>query len=223
MFINILIYTYIFAGAPPLQSIPPECVNIAVNLTILALFCGYSNIQIDLSPQIFDLQINKYINVSNFSIKNKPPKNGQNEKKNSKKTDANDDEWLTNSFFISLSKQRLDILRGALTTAPPEHGSNVPPKPLEDPPNNEGGNMLPGNIPSTNIYQQSNILNLNSLKLDKHGDSREYKEFHDTNYSLWKSRQFLGEIYLYIYICIYMYIYIRMYIYISMSDMYFYL
>jgi hypothetical protein len=187
-----------------------------VNLTILALFCGYLNIQIDLSPQIFDLQINKYINVSNFSMKNKPQKNVENKKKNSKKSDANDDEWLTNSFFISLSKQRLDILRGALTTVPPKHGDNVPPTHLEDPPNNDGGNKLPENIPSTNIYQQSNILNLNSLKLDKHGDSREYKEFHDTNYSLWKSRQFLGDIfmYMYIYVCIYMYIYMYVYMYV---------
>jgi hypothetical protein len=169
---------------------PSECVDTAVNLTILALFCGYSNIQIDLSPPIFDLQINKHINISNVSMKNIPQKNTPNEKNEKRK--KNDDEWLTNSFFISLSRQRLDVLRSALTFVPSKPGVNVPPKTGDNLPNHEG-NISTGNNPSINVYQQSNILNLNSLKLDKNGDSREYKEFHDTNYSLWKSRQFLGD------------------------------
>jgi hypothetical protein len=184
--------TYVILGAPPLKPFPSECVNTALNLTILALFCGYSNIQIDLSPPIFDLQINKHINISNVSMKNIPHRNIQNEKNEKRK--KNDDEWLTNSFFISLSRQRLDILRG--TFVPSKPGVKVSPKTGENLPNfnNHEGNMSPGNNPSINVYQQSNILNLNSLKLDKNGDSHEYKEFHDTNYSLWKSRQFLGDI-----------------------------
>lgn len=87
---NVLIFGDIFVEASN-PEYPEEIVSTTANLANFALFCGYANIRIDELPY----DSNHVMNL---------------EQDDGEKRTA-DDQWLTNSFFMCITKEKIDGLR----------------------------------------------------------------------------------------------------------------
>jgi hypothetical protein len=100
----------------------------------LALFCGFANCKLDDAPDVMNIKVKEYTNLAanSYTINNNSgssSSNGDygdnangnngnnahggnsNQKENVGDDDDDDDNWLTSSFFISLSKEKVDAMR----------------------------------------------------------------------------------------------------------------
>ena len=89
-------------GDPDLEGLPDsndlqQTLNTAEDLSNLALFCGYANIRMD---NIYDDSTTEF-NLNYTYTDNRKV--------------INDDEWLTKSFFVTVTPDRLDAMREATT------------------------------------------------------------------------------------------------------------
>ena len=73
-----------------------DMVKATNNLALLALFCGYSNTIIDAAPDTLRSNLQQHLHASTFNRQE-------------------DDAWMTGNFFLTVSQERLDAIREALS------------------------------------------------------------------------------------------------------------
>jgi hypothetical protein len=100
----------------PQSAATPEIIETTSNLTLLSLYCGLTNTNIDLSFKTINKNLKNLegnnLKESKINIRKKSFTNNENSNPNPNPLCIKeDDRWLTNSFFISLSKKKLDILQ----------------------------------------------------------------------------------------------------------------
>ena len=76
--------------------VPESMITLSNDLATLALFCGYSNVMIDSAPEAMRLGIQQHLKSDTFNRQD-------------------DDAWMTGNFFLTVSQERLDAIREALT------------------------------------------------------------------------------------------------------------
>ena len=91
---------------------PEEIVKLSSNLVNFALFCGYTNLHISEAPHDSSLEYSLRLD----DCRGEHLQNGE----------GRDDEWLSSSFFLSCTEQKLDAIRAA-TVAGYEATSGVLP------------------------------------------------------------------------------------------------
>ena len=76
--------------------VPESMITLSNNLATLALFCGYANVLIDSAPDTMRMGIQQHLKSDTFNRQD-------------------DDAWMTGNFFLTVSQERLDAIREALT------------------------------------------------------------------------------------------------------------
>jgi hypothetical protein len=109
-------YGAILFGEPILDPTEPsfseDIVKLSTNLVNFALFCGYTNLHLSETPH--DSSLDYSLRLDDVRGEHLQTPEGR------------DDDWLTSSFFISCTKERLDAIRTA-TIASYEATSGVLP------------------------------------------------------------------------------------------------
>lgn len=81
-------------------SSPDDIMDTSDQLAYLCLYSGYTNLRIDLAPEDYNIRYSYMSNGTDYN------------------TTINDDTWLTSSFFLSITRHRIDGIIEAQSTVP---------------------------------------------------------------------------------------------------------